>query len=236
MVFVAAAAMFFILKFCRTQTQKKVAVSVVAGVLLALLIWNRLSVALLHVDVDDAGNVVSKSVDWQVVIPNSFCSISAFLLSLGTLIFYKNRSNALFHCVVYVAFLGGLATVLFPEVAFAYGEPNIFGPKTFSMLLFHSTMWFLALLLITTGEFKPNWRKWWCMALGLCGYVAYGLFLMQGLKFGIQMEIQGVPFIVGTPLYWYVAGPIAILIAVIVSVCYEYIPKHLAKRKQNVVK
>ncbi|MCL2862092.1 MAG: YwaF family protein [Firmicutes bacterium] len=204
------ASLIVIKLFCKSQNSKNIVINVVAVTLFATLIWNRLSVAILNENMHQ-------------LIPDSFCTISALLLSTLTLILFKNRNHKIFHCVVYIAFIGGLVTIIYPVPAFA-NTGTIFEQRTFSMLVFHTLMSFLAVLLIVTGEFKPNFRNWWCMLLGMCAYLTFGHFLAHAFNVDIQMEIYR-PFVPNTILEWYVVGPLSLVIMLIISISCEYLPK-----------
>jgi len=74
------------------------------------------------------------------------------------------------------------------------------------------------------GEFRPNWRRWWCCALGMCAYLTFGLFQIQALGMEHSMEINK-PFIEDTFLTWYVGGPlIALPFMLGLALCWEYGP------------
>ena len=202
--------LILIKKFCKSQ---KLAILIAAAALLVVFIWNRLSLAIVEKDA-------------LKLLPYSFCSLTSLLLSVLTLSM-KNRNHPVFHCVLYLAILGPILTFIYP--AFVIGiDASIFGMRTISGMLHHSLALFLAILLLMFGEFKPDWRKWWCLTLGLCVYATFGFFEIRALGFSNAMDLNA-PFIPGTFFWWYVVGPMVAIGIPLIVFCYEQIHKKLKK-------
>jgi len=201
-------------KYCKTKKAMKIAIMVCAVVLLCVFIWNRLSLAIIEKDA-------------LKLMPYSYCSATTLLLTVFVLAL-KDRNRGVFHCVWYLAIIGPILTLIYP--AFIIGiDTSIFATRTFSGLLHHSISLFLAVLLLISGEFKPNWRKLWCLGLGMCAYVAFGLFQIRALGFADSMEINR-SFVEGTFLWWYVVGPMVLAGFFIITYCYERLAKKFKKK------
>jgi len=142
----------------------------------------------------------------------------------------KNRNHPVFHCVWYLAIVGPILTLGYPSFIIGL-DSNIFGARTFTGMIHHSFALFLAILLLITCEFKPDWRKWWCLALGMCAYLVFGLFQIRALGFEDSMEINR-SFVEGTILWWYLVGPIILVVMFVSTLSYELILRKI-KRKKN---
>ena len=205
---VSIIALILIKKFCKTPRAKNTAIFYTALSLLAVIIWNRIEIA----KVDGT---------WLELIPDTFCGMSSLLMAVCTLGF-KDRNNPVFHCLIYLAIVGPVATLIYP--AFIGEGPTIFYPETFSSLLHHSIMLFLAVLLLMTDEFVPDIKRWFCLPLGVCAYVAFGLFEIQVFNFPDAMQIE-TPLIAGTPTVWYTVLGIAVVVQMIIIGVYALLER-----------
>ncbi|MCL2540612.1 MAG: YwaF family protein [Firmicutes bacterium] len=210
-VVLTVAVLVLIKKFCKTDKSVKIAILAVAGVLLAVFVWNRISLAVIEGDA-------------LKLMPYSFCSMTTLLLALCTL-FVKNKNHPVFHCIVYMAIIGPVLTLIFPS--FIIGLDPI---RTYSGMLHHSVALLLAILLIMYRQFRPDWKKWWALALGLCAYVTFGLFQIRALGFSDSMEINRA-FVDGTFLWWYVVGPMVVVGVTAIVFTYQLIEKKIIAKK-----
>lgn len=183
-----ALAYYFIRKNVKTERGLERTIRVIGAILLASIIWNRLSIAILR----DG---------WDSLIPGSFCGLTSLSFSLSALIFKKN--SPVFHCLAYCAILGGLITLAYPD--FIGQSSTIWYPMTISGLWHHTVMLFLGVLMLLTGYVKPELRKWHLLPIGLAFYVCMGLFEITHLGYDDAMEIFN-PILSGTPFDWFVMG------------------------------
>ncbi len=100
------------LKLAKTPKQQAYGFKIAGLLLLAAIVFNRLSIVLM-------GGHVSK------ILPGTFCGLNALLLSIGLLVFKRN--HAFFHCVAFIGFLGGLITMVYPD--FINQSTSIFLPE-----------------------------------------------------------------------------------------------------------
>ncbi len=186
-IFLMILGIHLILKY--VQKEKYVFVVKITGlVLLAAILWNRISICLLR----DG---------FKSFLPGTYCGASSFALSLAV-IFLKKDHKAL-HCLAYVGLLGGLLTLFYPD--FIAQDISFFYPMTISGLVHHTIMVFLIILMIFTGYLKPNLKKWYLLPLGLSIYLTYGIFLITILKYNDAMLIFK-PILSGTKLNWFYIG------------------------------
>ncbi len=188
----------------------------IGGFLFVLIVWNRIAICI-HRN------------DWWALIPDSFCGISSFCLSICAM--FLKRDSLPFHCLCYIAFWGGAITTFYPD--FLGQNPSFFYPATISGLLHHGVGFYLSTLMLATGYVKPSLKKFYAFPVGLCIFMVYGLFLIDALKFEHAMYI-GTPLVKGTFLTWYVVA--AMLIAVTLAGVYGYeyfMKKNAAKKTQE---
>ena len=218
------AVLIVIGKYCKTKRSKNIAIYITSALLLVVLLWNRISLAVLGDKYNDPSALL--------LLPFSYCAFTNLFMPICAMIMYKNRNHNVFHCLVYISMIGGIATTIYPAMIVGV-ESTIFATRTLSGMLHHSLGLFLALLLIVTREFTPNWRKAWCWLLGCCVIITFGLFQIQALGMENSMEISK-PFIDDSKFFtWYWGGPtIGLGFVLAFALAYEYIPKFI-KRKHN---
>ncbi len=198
-----------------------IAVKCFGGVLLALIIFNRIAIC---VHKENA----------KFLIPDSFCGIGSFGLAISCLFF--KRGAYPYHIFVYLMFFGGMITTFYPDFIgqLKNGEPTSFMyPATISGLLHHSFAWYVTVFLFVTEHFKPSVRKTHALPIAVCVILVYGLFLMDALKFEDAMYIHK-PLIKGTFVTWYVVEPALVAAAYGFAFLYEYITKKKKQKTENV--
>lgn len=150
-------------KYVKSETTQNRIIKI-AGLLLFLTIFcNRL--ALVFAD---------GRTDWLRLIPDSFCSASSYLLSLALL--FGKRDNGVLHFVWLPALAGGLIATFYPDFLADY--PSFMHPSTFLGLLHHTMSSVIVILLLIFRYLTITYQKWWCMAIGLAGYLVLGTFLI----------------------------------------------------------
>jgi len=185
-IILMAGGFWLIHHYVKTEKQIRLVIRITGGLLLLMIVWNRISIAVLR---DGFGEL----------LPGSFCGTSSLALALSAL--FLKKDHPVFHCVAFIGLLGGLITLAYPD--FIGQADSIFYPMTISGLAHHTVMVFLALVMITTGYVKPKLSKWYMSFLGLSLYLTYGLFLVQVFNYGDAMYIEE-PILEGTGMYWYV--------------------------------
>jgi len=180
---IGIVALVLILKYCKTEKQRNIVMWAWAGILLAAAVIHRMILAF-HPDSYPYGG-------WQYLIPSSFCSMTSFALSLSVLLI-KNKNHAFFHWLIYVSLLGGIITKFYPDWLFRDGFGH---PATLIALLHHTISFYLSLLLIFQGRWKPNIKKWHYAYLGAAMYILLGYFLIEVLNvyasMGVRFYISG---------------------------------------------
>lgn len=220
--FVAAAVSLTLVKLkVKSDRAIDITVKVFGGVLLAFIIFNRISIC-----------VHKESAKY--LLPDSFCGIGSFGLAL-TCIFFK-RSSVPYHIFVYLMFFGGMITTFYPDFIgqLKNGEATSFlYPATISGMLHHSFAWYITVFLFVTGHFKPSVKKTHALPIAECAILVYGLFLMDALKFNHAMYIH-TPLIPDTFVTWYVVEPALVAAAYGIAFLYEYLTKRKKQKTEDV--
>jgi len=206
-------ALFLIKKFCKTKRSQDIAIYASASLLLALILANRISIAIL-------------TNDWLGIIPVSFCGMTSLLLSVFVLV-TRNRNHHVFHFLAYLAFFGGVVATLIPDFMTNYDSMS--DARVVTGLMHHTTATYLVVLLVILGRFKPTLKRWYCIPLGLAVYMTMGLFFIHALGVDDAMLING-PLLPG--LYWYICGAIFLGIHIPGLMIYEFIKRQVSKRRQ----
>lgn len=212
------AGTFFIKKYVKTEKTLDLIIKILAGFLLAFILFNRISIA-------------AYANNWLQLIPDSFCGMSSLVYAICLLVLKKE--SIVFHFITYLAFLGGLLTIVYPD--FIGQAASIFFPKTISGLLHHTVLLYLSVLTVVTGRFKPELKKIYALPLGLCTFLTFGMFLISALKYGNAMYINK-PLIPGTILTWWFVGIVFVAATALGLFIYECIKKHAKKPKMEQLK
>jgi len=220
-----AVAVFLVKKFCKSERSLRIAVYISAALVLATLIWNRVSIAVIGVTDERIPDAVN-------LLPNAYCPLAGLLLLPALLLWRKDWNHPVFHGLMYIALLGGVLTIFFPATTIGNGDTIIFATRTFSNLMYHSLAMFVAILMLVTGKFRLNWRYWWAVALGMAVHIPIGLFMIQVFGIHDAMFIN-YPFVEGTIFTWWFVGIVLLGIYMVLAAIYEYVPIYWKKRKEK---
>lgn len=221
-VFIAAFAVSLILIKLKVKSEKTLDIIVksLGGVLLALLLFNRIAIS------------CHRESAWGL-LPDSFCGVGSLGLAISCLCF--KRGALPYHVFVYWMFFGGFITVFYPDFLGQefHGEATSFMyPATVSGMLHHALAAYITVFLFVTGHFKPCVKKTYALPIMMCFTLVYGQFLLDALKFEKAMYI-GTPLIPNTFIAWYVVEPALVGVAYGVAFLYEYLVKKKSKQTES---
>lgn len=193
-VFVALTAfgIYFSGKYARSEKVKVCILKSLAAALLASILINRISIVF-----------KGETPNFTNFIPDSFCGMSSLVLSLAVLC--GKRDNHVLHFVWFVAILGGVITMVYPD--FIGQSASIFYIPTISGLLHHSLSIVLVIFLFLFDYIKVTYKKWYCTPLGFACYLSVGAFIISVLGHADAFHIF-TPLLSGTPLTFWVLAPI----------------------------
>lgn len=211
-IVLAVVGTYYILKFVKNEKTLTIVIKSIALALLLAVIWNRISICI------DKNN-------WIQLIPNTFCGLSSFLLSISVLV--GKKDCGFFHFICYLGFVGGLVTLIYPD--FIGQDQSFLYPATISGLLHHTIMFYLITLMFITHYFVPTLKKWYYLPLGLCCVMTYGLFLLSATSHTSAMNITS-PLLEGTILTWWFTGLLLVVLSLVTMFIFDYV-KH---RKEKI--
>ena len=188
-IVISVITLFLIKKYAKTTKVQDIIVRIVGIILFACILWNRISIAVNHQDAIE-------------LIPNTFCGLSSLVLSLAVI--FGKRNNEVLHFVLYVAFVGDLLTICYPD--FIGQDPSFFYSATISGLLHHAVGLYLCILLELIYWFVPTYKKWKNLLIGFLAYITFGTFLINVLGFSSAFYINS-PILDGTPLTIWIIAP-----------------------------
>lgn len=214
---IATVGIILFVKVAKTQKTKDIIIKILAAILFALVLWNRILLALKYNDI-------------KSFIPNTFCGLTSLILPIG--IFFCKKDGVFFHFICYLTFIGSLLTMFYPD--FIDQAPSLFYPLTISGLLHHTFSLFIVVLMVIGKWITPTIKKWYCLPLGLCCVMTYGLFIIDA--FGLDaMNIHN-PLIEGTIFSWWFVGILALILSYTIMCVFDYFliwKKILKERKQT---
>lgn len=206
------AGLIIIKKFVKSKRMENHILISTALVLLVLIILNRFSITFWN----------PEGIDYTELAPMTLCGMTSLLLALSALVFVKKQNHSVFHFLIYLAIIGGLANNIYPD--YISQASSIFHSRTITGLLHHTVSLFLGLLIIMNGEFKPALKRAYCLPLGLSFYTTLGLFYTQVFSPNPRNTMNiAQPIVPG--LDWYILYALAIVIHFVMLFVFEMIAK-----------
>lgn len=202
-----AGGIFFILKYAKSEKTRNLIVKISAALLLAFIVTNRVSVTVAQIGSEP------ENYTWLNLLPYTFCGLASLVFALAAL--FGKDNNTVYHFIVYFGFFGGLATLFYPD----FLETQTFWDiRSITGLLHHAMMVWMTSLLVATGKFRPNAKKWYVYPVGFCLVMALGVFELDALGFPEAMNI-GKPLVGSLPVLtsWYVIGAVSSAVTVLIS-------------------
>ncbi len=179
----------------------KIIIKINAAILLVLILINRISITYYEVVINK-----TEGYNWSFIIPSSWCGMTSFLLSLSLL--FGKKDNPLLHFICYLGMFGGPLSVLYPYYIRSQG---FFDIRSITGLLHHTLMFWLIIVSIMTGYFKPTLKKWFYYPLGFSILLLFGLFELKVLNFPVAMQLDG-PLVEGAVITsWYIVAPASVI-------------------------
>ena len=199
-------------KLARTEKQQKYVLRLLALLLLAAIVTNRLSQVFRY-----------DTVRWYCLIPDSFCGMTSLVLSLGVLL--GKRDNVVLHFAWLLGLFGGISTVIY--ATFVGQGPTIFYLPTISGLLHHSLSAMVVVAIFLFKQLDVTYKKWYCTLFGFTAYLTVGAFLMEVFDMSDAFHIAE-PLLPGTPLTAWVMAPMYAAAYGLILLAFE-----IAKRKKQ---
>jgi hypothetical protein len=188
---VAVITLVLARKTAVTEKSQKIFLKILALLLLAAILANRLSQVFRY-----------GTVRWYCIIPDSFCGMTSLVLALAVL--FGRKDNCVLHFVWLLGLFGGISTVIY--ATFLDQDVSFFYLPTISGLLHHSFSATLAVALLLFRQIRITYKKWHYTFFGFTAYLTLGAFLMHTFKLSDAFHIAE-PLIPGTPLTAWVMAP-----------------------------
>lgn len=188
----SGVTLFTAKKFAQSERSQAIVLKLLAAVLFAAILTNRLSQVFRYEDVR-----------WYAIIPDSFCGMTSLVLSLAVL--FGKKDNGILHTVWLLGIFGGISTVIY--ATFIGQGASIFYLPTISGLLHHSFSATLVIALLMFKQINITYKKWYFTLFGFACYITVGAFLMH--VFGVSDAFHiSEPLLPDTPLTAWVMAPI----------------------------
>lgn len=184
----AIAVLLLAKKHAVTEKAQRLVLRVIAGLLLAAITVNRISMSHYF---------------GSILIPDSFCGMTSLVLALAVL--FGKKNNDILHFVWLLGLFGGISTVFYAN--FLDQNSSFFFLPTISGLLHHSLCALLVVALLMFRQIDITYKKWYCTFFGFTSYLTLGTFLMQAYDLSDAFHIAE-PLLSGTPLTAWVMAPI----------------------------
>lgn len=179
-----------------SKIAKRVIIKISAVIVIIAVIIKQIEVTKKHFLLGESNYLV-------YLLPNSFCSFSAFFLALSALV-GKKDSNV-FHFLCYTTLIGCLPSIIFPDYLY---HQAFFELGTMASLTFHVLAVWISLALFFTNDFIPNFKKFWFYPIGFIIMIAFGAIQVYILGSNDAMNITK-PLISGWNFtYWYFLFPV----------------------------
>lgn len=201
-------------KFAKSEKSQTIIIKSLALALLISVVTNRISIVF-----------KGDTTNWLALIPDTFCGMSSFVLSLAVLI--GKKDNPVLHFVWFLALIGGTITMVYPD--FIGQDKSMFYLPTISGLLHHSLAIVVVIFLLVFKHIKITYKKWYCTLFGFTCYLTLGAFLISVFDYSDAFHIM-TPMLSGTPLTVWVIAPIYIFAYGLMLLIVELVRKHRDKK------
>ena len=192
--------------FARTEKAKNIFLKVLAVFLFIAIATNRLSQVFRY-----------ETVQWFRIIPDSYCGMTSFCLSLAVLL--GKRNNPALHFLWPLGLFGGISTVAY--ATFVGQGATLFYLPTISGLVHHSLSAMLVIALLLFKQIDITYKKWHYTLFGFTAYLTVGTFLMHFFPISDAFHIAE-PLLPGTPLTTWVMAPIyAVAYAIVLLIAAQ---------------
>jgi hypothetical protein len=178
-------------KYAKTEKAQSLFLKVLAALLFAAIVTNRLSQVFRYAEVR-----------WYAIIPDSFCGMTSLVLALSVL--FGKKDNCAYHFLWLLGLFGGISTVIY--ATFVGQGPTIFYLPTISGLVHHSLSAILVIGLLMLGQIHITYKKWYYTFFGFTAYMTLGAFLMATFPISDAFHIAE-PLLSDTPLTAWVMAP-----------------------------
>ena len=213
----SSAILLLAKRFAKQEASQKAVLKMLALLLLAAILANRLSQVFRY-----------EEVRWYCIIPDSFCGMTSLVLSLAVL--FGKRNNAVYHFVWLLGLFGSISTVIY--ATFLDQGPTIFYLPTISGLLHHSLSAMLLVALFMWKQIELTYKKWYCTFFGFTSYLTLGAFLMQTFQMSDAFHIAE-PLLPGTPLTAWVMAPMYAVAYALILFIIETVKRKRSNRKAS---
>ncbi len=213
-IIVAVASLILSKKFLKTEKQRSVYIKIIAALALINVILCRIGITLIN--------------EFKYIIPTSLCAMTSFVFSL--LVIFGKPNMKSYQCFWYMAFGGGLATLIYPD--FFTQTNNFFQLNICTSYFHHAFVLLLSLTMLQFGWFRPNLKKCYYFPMMFCSYIVVGAFEWHVMDIKDAMNLTE-PLLKGTPLnVWFVWSVASVLIFVI-SLVYELVTKRRNEERKE---
>lgn len=178
-IIIAPTFLFLVHKYVKSKRTYDYVLLSCAAILLALEIMNRFfsCYECLVLNVCKQGPIYNS---WWEIIPDTLCGMNSIVLSLAVIFSINNKNSLIFHFIVYNSLLTAIPVLFVPGFLSDY---PCYSASSITSFLHHDVAIILALLVIMTGEFKPDIKKWYVYPLGYICYLIIGVFELTVLNF-----------------------------------------------------
>lgn len=156
-----------------TESKQVLLIRILAGCHLFFILANRISVTYSDVVIQ-----AREGYTWLNLIPNTYCGWISLLLPI--VVFTGKKDNLMLHFIAYLAFFGGVITMIYPDFLNSQAFWDI---RSITGLLHHSLMVYGVIALVMCGWLKPTLKKWYVYPLGYACLMTVGLFEETALGF-----------------------------------------------------
>lgn len=179
---IGAIAMLCSKKYLKAEKQQLLFLKIIAGLLLAAIITNRLSQVFRY-----------EETRWYLIIPDSFCGMTSLVTALAVLL--GKKDNNVYHFVWLLGLFGGISTTIY--ATYVGQNESFFYLPTISGLLHHSLCALVIVGILMFKQINITYKKWYCTFFGFTTYLTLGAFMMQAFDMSDAYHITE-PLLDGT--------------------------------------
>ena len=192
------------------KNQQTILIRILAGLHLCFILINRISVTYSDVVIQ-----AREGYTWLNLIPNMYCGWMSLVLPI--VVFVGKKDNVMLHFIAYLAFFGGVITMIYPDFL---DSQSFWDIRSITGLLHHSLMVYGVVALVMCGWMRPTLKRWYVYPLGYACLMTVGLFEETALGFtkSIYAPLIGSMEILTS---WYMMYGVTTLLAVLTMYIFD---------------
>ncbi len=218
--FILFTAFIVIYKKCNLKRYSSVILKVFAGLTMANLIYNRISLVYLSLVVYKEGGT------WFCLLPSTLCAILSLTVAISLFINSKKINN-ITRCLLIMSLITTFIYFVWPDALSYTPFLHYWDIACVSM---HMSLFLTVIFAFISGKLKVSVHKWYYVPIIYATFICYGLICDQLIKPPFDLQYMNInhPLMSSLPILssWYLLIVWLLIVYLLITIGYELIHDH----------